>query len=109
MFFSMEEGPIAVFTDDRNRTFTAVIMDLSPGGLGLSIKKGETTITDGDSLILSEVRGRSGLESIKNLNTEVKWVQNFKAFKHILFGCEFTDITEAHQEDIQTAINLWVL
>lgn len=111
MFFPIEDGPVAVFTfpNFKDRIFSAVIMDLSPGGLGLTVKKGETSLKAGDCLILAEIKGKKGLESITNLKTEVKWVQSFSAFKHVLFGCEFTGITEAFMEDIQSAINLWSL
>jgi len=111
MFFSIEEGPVAVFTvpDSKGRIFTAIIMDLSPGGLGLSVKKDENIIKPGECLILAEIKGTKGLESVKDIETEVKWIQNFKAFKHILLGCEFLNITEAQKEDIQSAINLWTL
>ena len=111
MFFPVEAGPVAIFTfpNVKDGIFSAVIMDLSPGGLGLTLKKGETLIKPGDSLILTEIKGAENLASVKNLETEIKWIQSFKAFKHILFGCEFTNISELLKEEIQAFIDLWSL
>jgi len=113
MFFSIEEGPLGVFAlpDMDTGVLTAIIMDLSMGGLGLSIRKGgDMSINVGDRLILTEIRGMAdtNLRPINNIETEIKWIQNYRAFRHILFGCEFVDITQTTRDQIQQFINSWV-
>lgn len=111
MFFSIEEGPLAVFAlpDVGKEVLTAIVMDLSLGGLGLSVRKGgNVRINVGDRLILTEIKGAANLRPISNMETEIKWIQNYRAFKHILFGCEFVNATDTVREQIQQFINSWM-
>lgn len=106
MFFSKEEGPVAAFTfaGAPETVITAVVMDLSLGGLGLSIRKDENPVNVGDRLILSEIRGAKGLE-IADTEMEVRWLHNYEKLTHILFGCEFLVPSELLRNQIQEFIN----
>ncbi len=109
IFFSMKDGPSAVFnfSGKYRKTITATIMDLSIGGLGLSIKKDESLIKEGEHLRLTGIKGVRYLESVADIEMEIKWLRNYESFQHILFGCEFVDISDICREDIQQFINLW--
>lgn len=109
MFFSKQDGPVAYFTlpESQEQTISAIVMDLSLGGLGLSIRKNESTVNMGDCLILTKIKGSKGLETIANVETEVRWIQNYENFDHVLFGCEFLNASERLREQIQQFINSW--
>ena len=109
MFFSKQDGPVASFTlpDPHEKTISAIVMDLSLGGLGLSIRKNENMVNIGDHLILTKIKGSTGLQTIANIETKVRWIQNYENFDHILFGCEFLNASESLREQIQQFINSW--
>lgn len=111
MFFSMETGPVAVFTIPgmQGKTVSAIVMDLSVGGLGLSIRKEETTaIKINDRMKLKEIKGERNLRFVSDLEVYVRWLQNYKSFKHILFGCEFADPSQTVKNQVQEFINSWI-
>ncbi|MDM8524731.1 PilZ domain-containing protein [Desulfococcaceae bacterium HSG8] len=110
IFFSMEDGPTALFTHVRfsEEAVTATIMDMSIGGLGMTLKKdGNTFINIGDLLRLNEIRGLKNSQFLNNVEMEIRWIQNYDALQHVLFGCEFTDISTETEEQIQEFIDLW--
>jgi len=111
IFFSMKDGPSAVFNFSENyrKAITATVMDLSIGGLGLSIKKDEGLIKEGEHLRLTEIKGVRYLKSIADIEMEIKWLRNYESFQHILFGCEFVYISDICRQDIQQFINLWAI
>ncbi len=110
MFFSKKDGPVAIFSppDREDEIVTAIVMDLSTGGFGLSIRKEEYRVTIGDRLILTDLKGLAGLQFIVNIETEVKWLQDYKNFDHILFGCEFMNVSESFRKGIGEFINSWI-
>lgn len=107
----METGPVAVFTIPgmQGKIVSAIVMDLSIGGLGLSIRKEETAaIKIDDRMKLKEIKGEKNLRFVSDLEVYVRWVQNYKSFKHILFGCEFADPSQTVKNQIQEFINSWI-
>jgi len=106
MFFSKDDGPIAIFTfvDTPEKSITTIVMDLSMGGLGLSIRKDQSSVNVGDRMLLSEIRGAKGLD-IADVEMEVRWLHNYEKLTHILFGCEFADPSESLRIQIQEFIN----
>lgn len=112
IFFSMKDGPTALFTLPglNDETITATIMDLSAGGLGLSLRKEENIkINEGDSVILTEIKNIEELEAVTNIEMEIRWLRNYEAFKHILFGCEFLNISEPVGEQIRKFVDSWAI
>ncbi|QTA89531.1 PilZ domain-containing protein [Desulfonema magnum] len=110
MFFSIEDGPVAVFDlpNYQEKTIRAIVMDLSPGGMGLSIKKDDNIIINvEDRLLLREFKGHTELWPVVGIETKIRWIQNYKGFKHMLFGCEFLDIPETAKDQIRNFINSW--
>ncbi len=107
----METGPVAVFTVPgmQGKIISAIVMDLSVGGLGLSIRKDETiAIKANDRMKLKEIKGERNLRFVSDLEVYIRWVQNYKAFKHILFGCEFAEPSETVKNQVQDFINSWI-
>ncbi len=112
IFFSMKDGPVALFSLPglNDETISATIMDLSAGGLGLSFRKEENIkINEGDRVILTEIKNIEELDAVANIELEIRWLRNYDAFKHILFGCEFINISEPIREQIWQFVNSWIM
>jgi c-di-GMP-binding flagellar brake protein YcgR len=108
MFFSMDEGPVA-FLEFPEKKLQAIILDLSPGGVGMSLKKEEAAppVAMGERVLLKETRGILELQFIENIEMKIRWVQNYDSLQHILFGCEFMDVSEDFRNNIREFIYLW--
>jgi hypothetical protein len=113
IFFSIEDEVKGTFTFPyfQKSSLTGAIISLSESGVGLVISKNETTekITRGDYLILTQLSGIKGLESLANIKTEIKWILDNPALGFIGWGCEFHDIPEPMREAIQTFIDTWLI
>jgi c-di-GMP-binding flagellar brake protein YcgR len=113
IFFSIEDEVKGTFTfpDFRKGSLTGAIINLSESGVGVVLSKDEPTkkIGIGDHLILTQLNGIKGLESLANIKTEIKWILDNPALGFIGCGCEFHDIPEPMREAIQTFIDTWLI
>ena len=112
IFFSVEDevkGTFA-FPDPQKGSLTGAIINLSESGVGLVLSKDETKkIGKGDYLILTQLNGIKGLESLTNIKTEIKWILENPALGFVGCGCEFHDVPEPMREAIQTFIDSWFI
>lgn len=104
----MDEGPVAIL-ELPDQKLHAIILDLSPGGVGMSIKKEKETspVVMSERVLLRETRGIRELQFMKNIEMKIRWVQNYDSLQHILFGCEFIDASEDFRKNIREFIYLW--
>ena len=112
IFFSIEDGIKGKFIISSLQTeldlLTANVINLSKGGLALTISKDRgKKIKIGDHIILTEVKGIKNLEFLANVEVEVKWILDNPSLEFVGFGCEFNDIPESMREAIQTFIDSW--
>ncbi len=110
IFFAFEDGITSILAPPglNENPFTASVMNLGEGGVGLAISRDENqSISEGDQLILIRVKGIRGLDFMINIEMEIKWVIDDKVLAHIAFGCEFLKTPQAIREKIRTFINLW--
>jgi c-di-GMP-binding flagellar brake protein YcgR len=112
IFFSVEDevkGTLS-FPDVQKDLLTGTIVNLSASGVGLILSKDETTkkIGKGDHVILTQLNGIKGLESVTNIKTEIKWILDDPALGFMGCGCEFHDVPEPMREAIQTFIDMWL-
>ncbi|OGP53336.1 MAG: hypothetical protein A2Y65_05455 [Deltaproteobacteria bacterium RBG_13_52_11] len=108
IFFSLEEGVKGTFafSDLQKGVLTARIINVSEDGLGLTISKDEKKRIDkGDHLILSHITGIKGLESLINVEAEIKWILDYPALDRIGIGCEILNPPEAVRKKIRTFID----
>ena len=113
VFFAVEDevkGTFA-FADIQKGSFTATVINLSESGVGLVLSKDETTkkIRKDDHLILTQLNGIKGLESLTNMRAEIKWVLDDPSLEYIGFGCEFYDVPESMRKALQTFVDSWSL
>ncbi|MCJ7662801.1 MAG: PilZ domain-containing protein [Desulfobacterales bacterium] len=109
-FFSIEDGVkgIFAFLDLQKGLLVAHIINLSEGGLGLALSKDKKNkVAKGDRVILTHITGIQGLESLINVDAEIKWILDNPSFEFIAFGCEFFDFPEPMRDAIGTFIDSW--
>jgi len=110
IFFSIEDGIKGVFAfpDHQKGVFTATILNIGEGGLGLALGKDEgIKIGKGDYVILSHITGIQGLESLTNVETEIRWILDNPSFDFVGFGCEFLNTPEPLRDAIRVFIDSW--
>jgi c-di-GMP-binding flagellar brake protein YcgR len=110
LFFSIEDGikGILAFSDLQKGLLVAHIANISKGGFGLAIGKDKKDkIAKGDQVILTHIPGIQGLESLINVDAEIKWILEHPSVEFVLFGCEFLDIPEPMRDAIGTFIDSW--
>lgn len=97
IFFSIEDGikGIFAFSDPRRGLLVAYIINIGEGGLGLAFSKDKKDkIARGDQIIITHITGVEGLESLVNVDAQIKWILENPSLEYVLFGCEFLDIAE---------------
>lgn len=110
IFFSIEDGIQGTFAspDFHKGSLKASIINLSESGLGLALSKDEQKgIEKGDRVILTQINGIEGLESLANIEAEIKWILDNPSLGFIGCGCEFNDIPESMRDAIRTFVYAW--
>ena len=110
IFFSIEDGikGIFAFSDPQRGLLTANIINVSEGGLGLALSKDKKNrIEKGDYVILGHIMALQGLESLTNVETEIKWILENPSFEFVGFGCEFLNASESQRDAVRIFIDSW--
>jgi hypothetical protein len=111
IFFSIEDGVkgILAFSDHQRGLLVAHIINFGEGGLGLAVSKDKKgKIAKGDQIILTHITGIQGLESLINVDAEIKWIlENPSLEEFVVFGCEFLDLPEPMRDAIGIFIDSW--
>jgi len=103
IFFSIEDGikGIIAFLDYQRGLLVAHIINIGEGGLGLAVSKDKKDkIVKGDQIILTHITGMQGLESLVNVDAEIKWLMDDPSLEFVVFGCKFLDISEPMKDAI---------
>lgn len=86
---------IFYFKSGNQELITARIINISEGGLNFVLKKDENKeAVVGKHLILKEIKGAEPLQSITDLELEIKWIAVPPSFDHFGIGCEFINASE---------------
>jgi len=112
IFFSIEDGVkgIFAFSDLQRGLLAAHIINISEGGLGLALSKDKKNrIAQGDHVILTHITGIQGLESLTNVDAEIKWVLDDPSLEFVGLGCEFLDFPEPMRDAIGMFIDSWYM
>ncbi|HAO21002.1 MAG: hypothetical protein BWK80_31305 [Desulfobacteraceae bacterium IS3] len=110
IFFSAEDGITGSFAlADSSAQSDAIVMDLSVGGIRLTIgKDGFSHLKQGDRLMLIELNGAFGLEHIAHIEMEIRWVLSHPSFNHIGVGCHFLDPPPEVRAHIRAFLESWI-
>ena len=98
-------GAVA-FPEHAGKSFTCKIADIGAGGLRFIIAKDDApkALAVDSTLLLHEIKGRSPLEIVGDVELQVRWVMEHEMLDHLAFGCEFVRITE----DLRAQIDRFV-
>jgi c-di-GMP-binding flagellar brake protein YcgR len=110
IFFSIEDSikGIFAFSNHQKGLLTANIINISEGGLGLALNKDKKDrINKGDYVILTHIMGIQGLESLTNVEAEIKWILDNPSLEFIGCGCEFLNVPESQRDMIRIFIDSW--
>jgi PilZ domain len=108
IFFSIEDGvkSILAFSDPQRGLLVAYIINIGEGGLGLAVSKDKKEkIVKGNRVIMTHITGVAGLESLVNVDAEIKWILENPSLEYVLFGCEFLDIPQHMKDAVGTFID----
>jgi hypothetical protein len=110
IFFSLEDkvqGTFA-FSGFQKGILTAHIINLGEGGLGLVLSKDEKKrIWKGGYVILTQIKGITGLEPLINVEAEIKWILDNPSLEFMGFGCEFRNVPAPMRDTIRAFIDSW--
>lgn len=110
MYFSAEDGIVGFFTVPgfEKEIFSGIVMDISEGGMCLSIaKKNRAAINEDGPLLLRQLKGAPKLQSIVDVDARVRWIIELEDLKNVTFGCEFLNLTRDDKDVIRGFINSW--
>jgi c-di-GMP-binding flagellar brake protein YcgR len=82
------------------------ILSISAGGLSFfcTREKVLTIIKEGDQLTVTDIQTPQPLGPIASLGVEVKYIQDYESNDRMGFGCNFTKISDALRNKIQSFI-----
>lgn len=81
----------------------AVVVDLSLGGMHLSVEE-DSSFNPGDRLTLTVLGRRGGIVCEERVPMEIRWVFVLPGFKRFYMGCQFLALPEASQAFISDMV-----
>jgi c-di-GMP-binding flagellar brake protein YcgR len=79
----------------------AKILNVSEGGFGLGIKKGQgVNVSPGDNFVIVDIKGRDELVNEGSLIISVRWVLDYDGMESLGAGCAFTEINDSYKNKI---------
>jgi c-di-GMP-binding flagellar brake protein YcgR len=86
--------------------FFVDVLNLSSGGMQFSQSRAKSVpVKVGDHLSLIGLNGLNGLGEISDVTMEVRWVIDQDFLGVISAGCQFLDMSDKHQQQIQQMID----
>lgn len=104
VYFSPEENiyGVFVFPDFGQFSFSALVMDLSMGGVHFTLKKEDwNSLELGRQLILVRLSKGGDVLCDKTLSVTVRWVLDLPMVNNISVGCEFDGLEEDGRKLLQ--------
>jgi c-di-GMP-binding flagellar brake protein YcgR len=101
--FSAKDEVMGAFTFPKvaDDMISYKIADISAGGVRFILPRGgDLKVGIGDTFFLHEIKGKSQLEFVADIELEVKWTMDHEMFEHIMIGCEFVTIAEDVRKQI---------
>ena len=103
-FFDSIENVAATIACSGN-PFSANVLNLSSGGLQFSQERnGAVVLQPGDTLNLVGLVGVAGLQFVEDVTMEVRWIIDQSFLSVISAGCQFVDLSDEHQQQIELVV-----
>ncbi len=107
LFFQADDDIkcICSFTDSKDEKVTANVMNISEGGICLTINRDEIiSISKNDELFLLSLTEKTLTLFDTEIRMIVRWVMDNKFFKNIELGCQFLDPPDNITEQIRSLV-----
>ena len=108
--FSIDDDITGIFSvpGGNNHSFTAHILNLSEGGIQITMnRKDQKKISEKEKIVLLQIKGPDPLRFLVNIDAQVKWMLSHEMLEHVGAGCEFINISQTSCEQIATFVNAW--
>jgi c-di-GMP-binding flagellar brake protein YcgR len=103
---NVDDGYFGNFLLSDNTAFVASIVNLSAGGVNLSMPEEKKSLVNrGDLMLLRNIAGAAQLSFVENIKTEIRWIDTFNGSPMISVGCRFQDIGEKVLEQMIEFVN----
>ena len=86
------------------RDTSALIMNMSKDGMGITFAKGKKLEIDKNSRMLLVKTYDPGLSFMENIEVEVKWILNHESLGYMAVGCQFLN----PKPEIEKKINAYI-
>lgn len=104
LFFKPKKSISATFETSKKleNAITADLLSISSKGLSFALTRNKMSeIQPGDILTLKSIKSPELLNSLANIEMEVRYLLDFNIYINISYGCEFTKISHLQQEKIR--------
>lgn len=107
VFFARDEAIVGSisFLNRETAPIAAGVLNLSECGICIFFKrKLSGKVIKGDRMILHSIKGFSPELSLQDVQMEVRWIMDHKAFENLELGCEMLDVTEEQRSAIREIV-----
>lgn len=99
--FDLEDGYIGDFRLSGGERFSAMITNLSGGGMGLAVPRERAEeIKSGHELVLKKIIGTANLTFLSDVATQIVWIRDMETPDFVNAGCEFHGLAGETLEQI---------
>ena len=99
--FDLEDGYIGDFRLSGGERFSAMITNLSGGGMGLAVPRERAEeIKSGQELVLKKIIGTANLTFLSDVATQIVWIRDMETPDFVNAGCEFHGLAGETLEQI---------
>jgi hypothetical protein len=107
-FFTLKENISATIQThvDSPVSLPVILISISTGGLGFFCPREKVLdiMKEGDQLTITDIKTPEPLGPIASLGVEIKYIMDYEANERMGFGCNFTKISDALRNKIQSFV-----
>lgn len=97
---------IVCFPDNPNKKLEINIINLSEGGIGISMpRSGGGNIFKGDILILQGFKGSFPILLENKIDIEIRWIMDHPFLKEVMAGCQFINMPQGVRDKIKDIVD----
>jgi c-di-GMP-binding flagellar brake protein YcgR len=102
----IEDGFFGQFKLPDGQSFSAVIVNLSAGGVNLAVpEKIQHKLKENDVMLLRNIIGATRLAFLEDIKSEVRWIKAMEKPAYLSVGCRFLDIQDAVRQQLMKFVD----
>ncbi len=102
----IEDGFFGQFKLPDGQSFSAVIVNLSAGGVNLAVpEKIQHKLKENDVMLLRNIIGATRLAFLEDIKSEVRWIKAMERPDYLSVGCRFLDIQDAVRQQLKKFVD----